>query len=123
MTTLGAGAFPTLRPTITLSPSELNKDQRTLTTALLKLTASSTKQQVIVYETRVQGIEVEPERDRNKIERIPMNKFLRSLLTVERTIQLVALVGVIVFLGYLGVTSFQRERTPSVPSLSPTRLQ
>jgi hypothetical protein len=41
-----------------------------------------------------------------------MNKFLGSLLTVERTIQLVALVGVIVFLRYLGAPSFHVSEHP-----------
>jgi hypothetical protein len=49
-----------------------------------------------------------------------MNKFVRSFITIERTFQISAVVGVILFLGYVGLSSFQRDRTPSVPELSPT---
>jgi hypothetical protein len=34
--------------------------------------------------------------------------------------QIVALIGVIIFVGYLGLTSFPAEQTPSVLSISPT---
>lgn len=49
-----------------------------------------------------------------------MDKFLRGLIEIERMIQLAALVAVILLLGYLGLTNFQRARTPSVPGISPT---
>jgi hypothetical protein len=56
----------------------------------------------------------------NEIEGFPMDKFLRSVITIERTFQIFALVGVILLLGYFGLKSFQRDRTPSVPETSPT---
>jgi hypothetical protein len=49
-----------------------------------------------------------------------MAKFLRSFIAVERTIQLVALVGVVVFLGLVLRTTNQYDRTPSTPATSPT---
>lgn len=49
-----------------------------------------------------------------------MEKFVRSLITVEKSIQIVSLVGVILFLGYLGLSSYQSNRTPSVPVILPT---
>ncbi len=49
-----------------------------------------------------------------------MDKFLRSFITIERTFQIFAVVGVILFLGYVGLNSIQRDRTPSVPWTSPT---
>jgi hypothetical protein len=48
-----------------------------------------------------------------------MEKFVRSFITVEKSIQIVALVGVILFLGYLGFTNYQSNLTPSVPVISP----
>lgn len=49
-----------------------------------------------------------------------MDKFLRSVITIERIFQVFALVGVIFFLGYVGLNSFQRDRTPSAPGISPS---
>ena len=49
-----------------------------------------------------------------------MAKFLHSFIAVERMIQLVALVGVIVFLGSVVWTTNQYDRTPSAPATSPT---
>jgi multidrug efflux pump subunit AcrB len=49
-----------------------------------------------------------------------MDKFLRSVITIERTFQIFALVGVILLLGYFGLNSLQRDRTPSVPETSST---
>jgi hypothetical protein len=48
-----------------------------------------------------------------------MDKFVRSFITVEKSIQMVALVGVILFLGYLGFTNSQSNLTPSAPVISP----
>jgi hypothetical protein len=48
-----------------------------------------------------------------------MDKFLRSLITVERIVQISALVGVMLFLGYLGVNSLQRDRATSGAGISP----
>jgi hypothetical protein len=49
-----------------------------------------------------------------------MEKFLRSFITIERTFQSFAVVGVILFLGYVRLNSFQRDRTLSVPGISST---
>jgi hypothetical protein len=49
-----------------------------------------------------------------------MDKFLRSFITIERTFQIFALVGVTLFLGYVGLNSIQRDRTHSIPGISPT---
>ncbi len=49
-----------------------------------------------------------------------MDKFLRSFITIERTFQIFALVGVTLFLGYIGLNSIQRDQTPSAPEISPT---
>lgn len=50
-----------------------------------------------------------------------MDKFLRGFIAVERTTQVVALVGVILLLGYLGLTSIQRDQTLSVPATPATQ--
>ncbi|MBD2356873.1 hypothetical protein H6G41_19955 [Tolypothrix sp. FACHB-123] len=49
-----------------------------------------------------------------------MNNFIRTFITVEKSIQIVALLGVVVFWGYLGLTSYQSQPTSSVPSILPT---
>jgi hypothetical protein len=49
-----------------------------------------------------------------------MDKFIRTFITVEKSIQIVAVVGVILFWGYLGLTSYQSQRPSSVPSILPT---
>jgi hypothetical protein len=49
-----------------------------------------------------------------------MNKFLRSVITIEKTFQILALVGLILFLGYIGLNSFQKNQTHSAPSISPS---
>lgn len=49
-----------------------------------------------------------------------MDRFLRGFITVEKTLQIVALVGVILLLGYVGLTSFQQEQTSPASSISPT---
>jgi hypothetical protein len=50
-----------------------------------------------------------------------MNKFRRSFITLESTIQRVTLVGVIVFLGYLGFAHYHGDRASSSRSNSPTQ--
>jgi hypothetical protein len=62
----------------------------------------------------------EPSYNCNEMEYFPMDKFLRSVITIEKTFQIFALLGVIFFLGYVGLNSFQRDRTPSAPGISPT---
>jgi hypothetical protein len=49
-----------------------------------------------------------------------MDKFLRNIITIEKTFQIFALIGVIILLGYIGLNSFQRDQPPSVPGTSPT---
>lgn len=49
-----------------------------------------------------------------------MDKLLRSLVRVERTFQIFAIVGVILFLGYVGLNNFRQDRNHSVPETSPT---
>jgi hypothetical protein len=49
-----------------------------------------------------------------------MDKFLRSFITIERIFQIFALVGVTLLLGYVGLNSIQRDRTPSAPGISLT---
>ena len=51
-----------------------------------------------------------------------MNKFLRGFVSIEKALQIVALLMVIFFLGYLGLNSAQRARWQSLPereSLAP----
>jgi hypothetical protein len=48
-----------------------------------------------------------------------MDKFLRGFITIERTFQVLTLAGLILFLGYVGLSSFQRNQTPSAPIISP----
>ena len=47
-----------------------------------------------------------------------MEKFLRGFISIEKSLQILGLVGVIFFLGYLGLNAVQRDRLPS--STSPT---
>ncbi|BAY63778.1 hypothetical protein NIES22_38670 [Calothrix brevissima NIES-22] len=49
-----------------------------------------------------------------------MNNFIRTFITIEQSIQIVALLGVLVFWGYLSFTSYQTQQQPSVPSIAPT---
>jgi hypothetical protein len=55
----------------------------------------------------------------DKAEDFLMSKFLRGITTIERTFQILALLGLFLFLGYIGLNSFRRDRVPSVPSSSP----
>ncbi|MGG6265861.1 hypothetical protein ACQ4M3_18915 [Leptolyngbya sp. AN03gr2] len=48
-----------------------------------------------------------------------MSKLLQGLITIERSMQVAALIGVVVFLGYLGVVNVKSDRAP-VPHNSPT---
>ncbi len=48
-----------------------------------------------------------------------MDKFLSSFIKIEKTIQILTLVGVMLFLGYLGFMNYRSERVPS-PVTSPT---
>ena len=42
-----------------------------------------------------------------------MEKFLRGFISIEKGLQILGLVGVIFFLGYLGLNGVQRDRLPS----------
>ncbi|GAP97455.1 hypothetical protein [Leptolyngbya sp. NIES-2104] len=46
-----------------------------------------------------------------------MNRLLQGFITIERSIQIAALIGVVVFLGYLGVVNV---KSAPVSSPSPT---
>jgi hypothetical protein len=48
-----------------------------------------------------------------------MDKFLSSFIKIEKTIQILTLVAVMLFLGYLGFMNYRSERAPS-PVTSPT---
>lgn len=50
-----------------------------------------------------------------------MDKFLRGFITVEKITQIIALASVFLFLGYLGLTSIQRDQTPSIPDAPATQ--
>ncbi|BAU11280.1 hypothetical protein LEP3755_17730 [Leptolyngbya sp. NIES-3755] len=69
---------------------------------------------------QVCGIDI-AELEFKQIERgtLIMSKFMWGLMTIERTMQIAALIGVVVFLGYLGVMNVKSEHAP-VPSNSPT---
>jgi hypothetical protein len=54
------------------------------------------------------------------MESFPMDKFIRSFITIERIFQILAMTGVILFLGYVALNSFQRGRTLSVLGILPT---
>ncbi|WP_156481560.1 MULTISPECIES: hypothetical protein [unclassified Anabaena] len=49
-----------------------------------------------------------------------MNKFIRGFITIEKSLQVLALLGLILFLGYLGFEQYRSDSTPSVPINSPT---
>jgi hypothetical protein len=52
-----------------------------------------------------------------------MNKLLHSFITIEKSIQIATLIGLMLFLGYLGFMEYSSVRTPSVPVTSPTTQQ
>jgi hypothetical protein len=52
-----------------------------------------------------------------------MDKFLHSFITIEKSIQIATLVGLMLFLGYLGFMNYSSDRTPWVPVTSPTTQQ
>lgn len=49
-----------------------------------------------------------------------MEKFLHGFIKIEKFTQIIALVGVIMFLGYLGLTNYRSDSLPSLPITSPT---
>jgi hypothetical protein len=52
-----------------------------------------------------------------------MTQFLRKFIAVERSLQLAAVLGVLLLLGFLGLSSLQGDRSPStnpdLPAQSP----
>jgi hypothetical protein len=51
-----------------------------------------------------------------------MDKFLSGFIKVEKSVQIFTLVGIMLFLGYLGSVSYRGDRAPS-PRTSPTTQQ
>ena len=52
-----------------------------------------------------------------------MDKFLRGFISIEKALQIGAIVIVVFLLGYLGLNNVQRHRTPA-PETSPvTRVK
>jgi hypothetical protein len=49
-----------------------------------------------------------------------MDRILRSLIAFERMTQTIAVIGFVVFLGYLGLSSYQADLHPALPGYSPT---
>ncbi|MEO1210103.1 MAG: hypothetical protein AAFX78_11225 [Cyanobacteria bacterium J06638_20] len=52
-----------------------------------------------------------------------MTQLLRNFIAVERSLQLAAVLGVLLLLGFLGLSSLQSDRSPSttpeLPAQSP----
>ena len=48
-----------------------------------------------------------------------MKNLLNGFIRVEKSIQIFSVVAVVVFLGYLGLISYQRNTIQSSPSISP----
>ncbi|MBE9099995.1 hypothetical protein [Vacuolonema iberomarrocanum] len=46
-----------------------------------------------------------------------MAQFLRTFIAVERSLQLAAVIGILLLLGFLGMSSLQGDRTPSMPEV------
>lgn len=51
-----------------------------------------------------------------------MDKFLRSFITIEKSLQITTLVGLMLLLGYLGFVNIRSERTPSAQVSSSATL-
>lgn len=49
-----------------------------------------------------------------------MNKFLHSLITIEKSMQIATLIGLMLLLGYLGM-NYRSVRTPSAVTLLTTQ--
>lgn len=52
-----------------------------------------------------------------------MDKYLSSFITIEKSIQIATLIGLMLFLGYLGIVNYRSERTFSIPVSSLTKQQ
>jgi hypothetical protein len=51
-----------------------------------------------------------------------MDKFLRGFITIEKSLQITTLVGLMLFFGYLGFTNVSSTNHPSVKVTSSTTL-
>lgn len=51
-----------------------------------------------------------------------MDKFLRGFISIEKSLQITTLVGLIFFLGYLGFANVSKTNHPSVQSTPSTIL-
>ncbi len=51
-----------------------------------------------------------------------MDKFLRGFITIEKSLQITTLVGLMLFLGYLGFINVHNTHDPSVQVTSSTTL-
>lgn len=49
-----------------------------------------------------------------------MDKLLHSFITIEKSVQIATLIGLMLFLGYLGFIEYRNVHTPSVSVISPT---
>ncbi len=52
-----------------------------------------------------------------------MNKLVHSLITIEKSIQIATVVGLILFLGYLGKVNHRSDRPASISIILPTMQQ
>lgn len=52
-----------------------------------------------------------------------MDKFLRGFITLEKSIQMATLIGLMLFLGYLEFVNYRSNRTPSNAVTSSTTQQ
>lgn len=51
-----------------------------------------------------------------------MERFLRGFITIEKSLQITTLVGLMLFLGYLGFSNVSSTNHPSVKVTSSTTL-
>lgn len=49
-----------------------------------------------------------------------MNKVVQTFITVEKSMQILVVIGVILFLGYTVLTSYQSNNQEFLPVTSPT---
>jgi hypothetical protein len=48
-----------------------------------------------------------------------MDKFIYGFIKIEKSIQIVSLLGVIMFVGYVGAMNYRNDLAPSSPLTSP----
>lgn len=51
-----------------------------------------------------------------------MDRFLRGFITIEKSLQITTLVGLVVFFGYLGFVNIRSTPNPSIPVTPSTTL-